>query len=231
MRIKEYIWRKGDIVNQIELKISMNRKLGLGDIQIHTYHFSIDQIKNNDLTLDKHNCKSCKFSYNQNGGKSGGCYTHRNYSLMGLKSKLGRLHRMNTSFERFNKKKFNEFIEFCKTYEVNLLRFGSYGEGISMTLNVIEDLISISKNYNSYTHQWHLKSVQPYKERFMASCDNPIEEKIAQDMGWKTFTIGGNSGINCPASKEAGKKTTCNSCALCGGVKGKGNVSIWINKH
>jgi hypothetical protein len=70
----------------------------------------------------------------------------------------------------------------------------------------------------------------------MASVDNHMEVLVAKDMGMRYFRvqIGYNAPlqgeVNCPASKEAGQKTTCNSCRLCAGTSIKAK-NIVIADH
>ena len=74
----------------------------------------------------------------------------------------------------------------------------------------------------------------------MASVDSEDEAAEAQAMGWRTFRCRSEdepvmSGeIMCPASDEAGKKTTCDTCLLCAGryseKKNKiANISIIVH--
>ena len=88
------------------------------------------------------------------------------------------------------------------------------------------------------------------KRYCMASVDSPKERDEAQAAGWRTFhvvpfersrsvpqrgldptgVVAANE-INCPASKEAGKVTTCAHCFLCAGTECKSSKSIWIAAH
>lgn len=57
--------------------------------------------------------------------------------------------------------------------------------------------------------------------------------KAAKNMGWRTFFVGdsiGSENVTCPASKEAGQKTTCDNCRLCMGTQSKAK-SVKILKH
>jgi hypothetical protein len=92
--MNKYNFKYNDVVHSLDVKISQNSKIGFG-IVLQTYHFSIEQVENNDFTLDEKNCLDCPYSFNQNDGKSGKCYTHKGMQLMGLLSKLKSLHKQN----------------------------------------------------------------------------------------------------------------------------------------
>ena len=66
----------------------------------------------------------------------------------------------------------------------------------------------------------------------MASVDYGIVDKSARAMGWRTFFVNGSDGdhVTCPASKEAGYKTTCDKCKLCMGTTSRAK-SVKINIH
>jgi hypothetical protein len=72
----------------------------------------------------------------------------------------------------------------------------------------------------------------------MASVDSEAEATEAHAMGWRTFRVSDpvtwrkmpGEGL-CPASYEAGKRTTCVDCGLCSGTAGKGRASIVIPDH
>jgi hypothetical protein len=72
----------------------------------------------------------------------------------------------------------------------------------------------------------------------MASVDSEAEATEARGNGWRTFRVRAASAplmtgaeIACPASDEAGKKTTCADCKACGGMSAKARVSIAIIAH
>lgn len=263
MKKIDYVFQYNDVITALDYKFSQNSKLG-ASLQIVTYHFSIDQVKEGDFTKDSANCQSCPYSFNMNGGKTGGCYTHKGLQLMGLKSKLRSLSKKyekglinkfsDSNFHKFIKSinktmkivdsnilngiesinEINEiFSKVSRSNKIPLVRFGAYGEPTKLPLSVVKTLKAISKNTTGYTHQWHKPENEKYMNYFMASADNGFEVQIAQNLGWKTFFVGGvdDNGINCPASKEAGNKTTCVKCGLCGGASGKGKKSIYIAKH
>ena len=71
----------------------------------------------------------------------------------------------------------------------------------------------------------------------MASADTEQEAREAQTMGWRTFRVKEASApklareVTCPASKEAGVKTSCEDCRACGGTSSKARAGIVINAH
>jgi hypothetical protein len=118
-----------------------------------------------------------------------------------------------------------------------MVRFGAYGDPAALPLELVKEIASKAKGYTGYTHQWKMPHVQPYKDYLMASVDSLEEYKQAKAMGWRTFRVKNASEskqkqeIVCPASNEAGKKSTCEKCGLCSGLAGKGSKDIVINVH
>jgi hypothetical protein len=70
----------------------------------------------------------------------------------------------------------------------------------------------------------------------MASVESVDAKKQANALGWRTFRIMRQDEtlqpdeVLCPASEEAGKRTTCENCQLCSGntIKAK-NVAIYAH--
>jgi len=103
------------------------------------------------------------------------------------------------------------------------LRLGSYGGPATVPLEVWRAIIGRCST-TGYTHQW--RECDPnYSEFLMASADTPADVITATANGWRVFyadrdpapIIGGRKLALCPASKEAGKRTTCANCLACGG--------------
>jgi hypothetical protein len=69
----------------------------------------------------------------------------------------------------------------------------------------------------------------------MASTETVLMNNLAKKLGFRTFFVTDgikvDGSVLCPASKEAGKKTTCEKCLLCSGTTGKSKKSINIKKH
>lgn len=110
------------------------------------------------------------------------------------------------------------------------LRLGAYGDPAALPLSVIRELASGIKT-TGYTHAW-LQS-REYQPWIMASVDTASDQAKATRLGWRTFRTRTTneplqSGeISCPASAEAGHRTTCADCVLCGGANVQArNISI-----
>ena len=113
------------------------------------------------------------------------------------------------------------------------VRLGSYGDPAAVPQDVWTSLLSESIGHTGYTH--NAKSEGIY-DTCMASADTITQAKRHWAKGIRTFRVGLptelpiKGEILCPASEQAGKKTTCDSCGLCAGSKVKA-PSIFIPAH
>lgn len=217
MRLLEYIYKEGDIIHVIRIDAQGNKKLGHGRT-LKTYHFSVDQLS--DPENDSKNCLGCPLSF-QNGNRK--CYTHKGLQWMGIRSMLKRLGKM--KLYNFNAYKFKAFIQAADYFEVELVRFGVYGEPVLMNIEVFKELRMIAPSVG-YTHQW--KKYPEFSGLLQASTHNEIEVIQANNEGWTVYNIGNIEGlVNCPASKESTKKSSCLKCKMCSGEK----FNLFINQH
>lgn len=117
------------------------------------------------------------------------------------------------------------------------LRVGAYGDPAAVPLPVWQKLFTklVPSRWTGYTHQWRDPRFQPLQDFCMASVNSTAEQHIAEGMGWRTFRVGGPQAegreILCPASAEAGHRTTCAKCTLCDGQHNDGRASIYIPPH
>lgn len=118
-----------------------------------------------------------------------------------------------------------------------MVRLGTYGDPAAVPSYIWESLISRASGHTAYTHQSGVASAQARPEFMMISADNKAQAEYAWQFGQRTFRviksvdeIVRGAEIICPASKEAGFKTTCMKCGLCGGSSVKAK-SIAIVDH
>ena len=103
-----------------------------------------------------------------------------------------------------------------------VLRLGSYGDPAAVPSWVWRALVHKANGWTGYTHQWRIR--QSLHDLCMASVDNEEEYQQAKASGWRTFRVRTEDEtlmqreIACPASDEAGNKTTCERCRLCAGT-------------
>jgi hypothetical protein len=117
------------------------------------------------------------------------------------------------------------------------VRIGTYGDGAAVPAHVWRSLISESLGHTGYSHQMHWNGAAFDPSLYMVSADSEKAAKAAWSKGFRTFRIVSHvsdlkpNEISCPASAEAGKKTTCVNCKLCGGTSTKTTKSIAIVAH
>jgi len=119
------------------------------------------------------------------------------------------------------------------------VRFGAYGEPVLIPAAIVAELSRVSDGWTGYTHQWANPAFAEYRQWLMASVDSQSEYVAAKADGWRTFRVRTSveSPLNareivCPASDEAGKRTTCERCKLCSGTyQGDGRKDIAIVVH
>lgn len=114
-----------------------------------------------------------------------------------------------------------------------VVRWGAYGDPAALPLDLLRRVTAAAAGHTGYTHQW--RRFPGLRGLLMASTDSVSECQTATARGWRFFAagVGPESGaIVCPASIEAGKRTTCERCRLCDGAsEGDRRASIRIAPH
>lgn len=116
-----------------------------------------------------------------------------------------------------------------------VVRVGSYGDPAAVPADVWRALIAESESHTGYTHQWAARP--DLASMLMASADSALEALQARAMGYRTFRVrlAGEAveprEFVCPASNEAGARTTCSACRACGGTRSKARAHPVIIAH
>lgn len=104
------------------------------------------------------------------------------------------------------------------------VRLGTYGDPSAVPSYIWESLLIEAAGRTGYSHQAHVAGADFRPDLLMQSVDSLDEAKNAWTRGYRTFRVVASTTdivkgkeILCPASKEAGKRTTCVDCMLCGG--------------
>ena len=117
------------------------------------------------------------------------------------------------------------------------VRIGTYGDPAAVPSYIWESLLFNANMHTAYSHQSAQHGAAFDPSIMMQSADSEAEARTAWDQGVRTFRVVSSVAdivkgkeILCPASKEAGKRSTCADCGLCAGstVKAK---SIAIPAH
>lgn len=223
---------------------SSNKKItGSNADIVQTYTFSIEQYRlanskkkfamKDFFALDSSCCLDCPFSGNQRAKDKSltqGCYTHKFMQYAGFLSMLRRIEP--SKLTPFDEDKRRSILRLC---EASYVRFGTYGEPSLMDATLVSQMARVAKVWTGYTHQWSKSWAKEYSSWFMASVHTESEVDLAGQLDYRSFLSKDKddpvSGVVCPASKEAGYKSTCDKCGLCSGTMGKGKKNVTINLH
>jgi hypothetical protein len=236
--MKRIAFKVDDTLQVIRLGNTSNDKIEADKKRkiVQTYTFSRKQYELIQSGADKSpklffsiadtNCLDCPYN------EYGKCYTHKFNQYVGFVSMLKSIAKKYGEFD--NIPKYNEDILFHaanmskKTY----VRFGTYGEPSLHPMELIKHMVQLCDNYTGYTHQY--KKHKELGKYFMASTHTKNEAVKASKMGYQSFIATNtiiDDAVSCPASKEAGYKSSCSKCSLCSGTEGKGKKDIFILNH
>jgi hypothetical protein len=116
-----------------------------------------------------------------------------------------------------------------------MVRLGAYGDPAAIPFHVWQTMLARVSGKAGYTHQW--AKFPELAEYCMASCDNESDYATAKILGFRSFRVRRSTDpvlpreVVCPASKEAGNKTSCDACKACGGTSAKARADIVIAAH
>jgi len=116
-----------------------------------------------------------------------------------------------------------------------MVRLGTYGDPAAVPSYVWKQLLKEAIGHTAYSHQNDIIPID--KKIFMGSADSLEHAKKFWSDNIRTFRVIQNlneiqdNEILCPASKEAGRKSTCAKCKLCSGTSSNSQKSIAIVEH
>lgn len=213
-------------------KIEANSKRKI----VQTYTFSrkqFEMVANNEersmrlfFSVADSNCLDCPFN------SFGKCYTHKFNQYVGFISMLKSIAKKYATWDAIPSYDESFALITSEMSKGTFVRFGTYGEPSLHPIEMIEAMVQTADNWTGYTHQWKRSNV--LGKFFMASTHTLDESNVAKEQGYRSYIatptpIG--EVVNCPASKEAGYKSSCSKCGLCSGTEGKGTKSIYILNH
>ena len=222
--MKNFTFKKDNLIVNFQFKTSNTKTGALIQNYIIPVSWLESEAKISTLS-DKAVCFDCPHSQEINAS----CYVRKGQSAMGLASKVRSLR--NIGLENIPELSPESEADLLNAIEGRGVRFGSYGEPILLGEALIGKISKRAKFWTGYTHQWHKNSWA--KDYFMASVESELISKVAQKSGFRTFFVGKTESkeyVTCPASKEAGNKTTCDNCKLCMGTQSKAK-SVTILPH
>lgn len=238
MKKKERIeFRQGEVLFVFTLNKTRNKKIADRKQKIfQTYSYSRQQFQlanighkiemDDFFKADQAVCFDCPFSQNR------GCYTAKINQYAGFLSSLRSIGKAN---------KWDDIPEYSDDIGRQIIalskgryaRFGTYGEPSLLPLSLVADVCNVAKSWTGYTHQYMRKP--EYAPYLMASLHSDRQMTYAERLGYRAFIASkqplSKPFVNCPASTEAGFKSTCAECGLCSGTSGKGKKSVWILEH
>jgi len=214
----------------IAIKDTTNRKTG-GMVQTFIMRSDIDPITASRTGEDYSVCGDCIHRGKANPDKKSGGADDRTCYVMLLM--------LLSIYKAYNRGAYVKLQadQIPDWFEDELVRLGSYGDPMAVPSWLWDDVLSKAKGHTGYGHQFGVKGADVRPDLCMISVDNVAQAKHQWSLGNRTFRVGNSvddmvqgSEILCPASDEAGKRTTCDKCKL-----GSGNQiqakSVFIPVH
>ena len=116
------------------------------------------------------------------------------------------------------------------------VRLGAYGDPACVPTEINRNFIHGADGHTAYSHQAETVGADYDPTICMRSADTLDDARKAWAKGERTFRVGHLTSmvkgkeILCPASEEAGRRTTCDKCKLCSGMTINAK-SILIHAH
>ncbi len=208
-----------------------NRKTG-DMVQTFILHANIDPITASRTGADSAICGNCPHRGQSHGGDKGQALNRTCYVTL-AHAPLGKWKGLAKGLYPDA----NGHDAIAEIGEGRMIRIGTYGDGAAVPSYIWESLISKAKGWTAYTHQNGSGTASLDPNLYMTSAESAGQAKAAWLKGERTFRVIADVAdvikgreILCPASEEAGKRTTCDACGLCAGASIKAK-SIAIVAH
>ena len=212
-------------------KGSRNTKTGAGILQTWILRSDVSPIKAIHSGADSSICGNCQHRGTlqkvrgrlRNSARS--CYV----TVFQAPTVVHKAYRRGNVYPQVSPQTASELVE------NRMVRLGSYGDPAAVPIYVWEIMLARVSGKAGYSHQW--RTFPELAAYCMASCDTAAEQLQAKILGWRTFRVRNPSDpilsreIVCPASKEAGHKTSCDTCKACGGNTAKAKADVVIMAH
>lgn len=154
-------------------------------------------------------------------------------------------------FKTYKRGGYPRYNPMCHYFSVEALfpkrkvRLGTYGDPAAAPEWVWEEALRDTEGWTGYTHQWRDPRFAYLKKWCMASVTDWASRCEAMADGWRTFRVSMPNeklmqmgmGMKyakeavCPASAEAGRKLTCDTCLACHGTARGVKGGIVIQAH
>lgn len=114
----------------------------------------------------------------------------------------------------------------AKALAGKVVRIGTYGDGAAAPVRMWTQITRYAAGVRGYSHQWQNEGFDhaAWAPLVMASADTLEQAALANLYGMRVFRV--SVGVDkqpgetvCPASAEAGRKSTCAKCTLCSGTR------------
>ena len=113
----------------------------------------------------------------------------------------------------------------AKALAGKIVRIGTYGDPFAAPVRMWSQITRYAAGRRGYTHQWDRPDfdVNAWAPLVMASADTIDQAAKANLLGMRVFRVSIGVDVQageapCPASAEAGRKSTCAKCTLCAGT-------------
>ena len=205
---------------------SSNRKTG-DMAQTYILHAEIDPITASRTGKDSAICGDCIHRGKAHNGDKGQAKDRSCYVTL-AHGPLGKW----KAYRKGQYKYASKHSDLASLGNGQIIRLGTYGDPFAVPNYIWQSLLLDAAGHTAYTHG----AFNPMPDKIMTSADSIGQAEKAWAKGERTFRVISDLAyitkqeVLCPASEEAGKRSTCESCKLCAGASVKAK-SVAIVAH